>query len=50
MNRGDKELAKLISIIVSGLLLVAVILFMIFATYMYVTYPKMNDVQFKVGR
>jgi|694.fasta_scaffold20520_20 hypothetical protein len=51
MNRGDKELAKLISVIISGLLLMAVILFISFSTYMYVKHPEVGkNVQFKIGK
>lgn len=50
MNRGDKELAKLMSVIVSGVLLVAVILFISFAIYMYVKHPDTKPVQFKIGK
>lgn len=50
MNRGDKELAKLASIIVSGVLLMAVISFISFSIYMYVKHPDTKPVQFKVGR
>jgi|APHig6443717817_1056837.scaffolds.fasta_scaffold1579792_1 hypothetical protein len=51
MNRGDKELAKLASIIVSGVLLMAVVSFIAFSIYMYVRHPEVSgNVQFKVGR
>lgn len=50
MSRADKELAKLVSVIVSGLLLVAVILFMAFVTYMYIKHPDTKDVQFKIAK
>lgn len=50
MNRGDKELAKLMSVIVSGVLLVAVISFISFAVYMYIKHPDTKPVQFKVGK
>lgn len=51
MNRGDKELAKLMSVIVSGVLLVAVILIISFSIYMYVKHPEVGkSVQFKIGK
>lgn len=50
MNRGDKELAKLISVVVSGVLLIAVILFISFAVYMYIKHPDTKLVQFKIGK
>ena len=51
MNRGDKELAKLAAIIVSGVLLVAVVSFISFSIYMYVRHPEVgNSVQFKIGK
>jgi hypothetical protein len=51
MNRGDKELAKLAAIIVSGVLLMAVISFIVFSTYMYIKHPEVGrNVQFKVGK
>jgi hypothetical protein len=50
MNRSDKELAKLASIVVSGVLLVAVILFISFSVYMYVKHPDTKPVQFKIGK
>lgn len=51
MNREDKELAKLASIIVSGVILMAVVSFIAFSIYMYVKHPEVgSNVQFKVGR
>jgi hypothetical protein len=50
MNRSDKELAKLASIVVSGVLLLAVILFISFSVYMYVKHPDTKPVQFKIGK
>lgn len=51
MNRGDKELAKLMSVIVSGVMLIAVISFISFSIYMYVKHPEVGkSVQFKIGK
>lgn len=50
MNREDKELAKLASIIVSGVLLMVVLSFIVFSTYMYIKHPDTKPVQFKIGR
>jgi hypothetical protein len=50
MNRGDKELAKLAAVIVSGVLLMAVISFIAFSTYMYIKHPDTKEVQFKIGK
>jgi len=50
MNRQDREIAKLGAIIVSGLLLMAVISFVAFSTYMYIKYPDTKPVQFKIGK
>ena len=50
MNRQDKELMKLASIIVSGVILMAVISFISFSIYMYIKHPDTNPVQFKIGR
>jgi hypothetical protein len=51
MNRQDKEIAKLAAIIVSGLLLMAVISFVVFSTYMYIKHPEVGGgVQFKIGK
>ena len=50
MNRGDKELAKLAAIIVSGVLLIAVVSFIAFSTYMYIKYPDTKPIQFKIGK
>lgn len=51
MNRGDKELAKLAAVIVSGVLLLAVVSFISFSIYMYVKHPEVGrSVQFKIGK
>ena len=51
MNRGDKELAKLASIIVSGVILMAVVSFISFSIYMYIKHPEVgSNVQFKIGK
>ena len=50
MNRQDREIAKLGAIIVSGLLLMAIISFVAFSTYMYIKHPDTKPVQFKIGR
>ncbi len=50
MNRGDKELAKLAAIIVSGVLLMAVVSFISFSIYMYIKHPDNKPVQFKIGK
>jgi hypothetical protein len=50
MNRGDKELAKLTSIIVSGVILMAVVSFISFSIYMYIKHPDTKPVQFKIGK
>jgi hypothetical protein len=51
MNRGDKELAKLASVIVSGVILMAVVSFIAFSIYMYIKHPEVgSNVQFKIGK
>jgi len=50
MNRGDKELAKLASIIISGVILMAVVSFISFSIYMYIKHPDTKPVQFKIGK
>jgi hypothetical protein len=50
MNRGDKELAKLAAVIVSGVLLMAVVSFISFSIYMYIKHPDTRQVQFKIGK